>query len=44
MDLYFNFFLFLGGMVEHMYGVNLNTKIKGNFENQNNTINSFKKK
>ena len=45
MDLYLilSFLFWGGGMVGHMYGVTLNTKIRGNFEHQNNTINSLKK-
>ena len=30
-------------MVENMYGVILKTKIRSNFEHQNNTINSLQK-
>ena len=32
--IFYLFFLFLGGVVEHMYGVILNTKIRSNFEHQ----------
>ena len=43
MDLYSDYFLLIrgggGGMVEHMHGVTLNTKIT----HKNNTINSLQK-